>query len=698
MLRLSICLLLLLVSASSSETSCRNLLDVSSLLPSGSHRYDGIGMIADATTKLLYSYEEPFRGQIIDYFYKPQFGASLDILKVEVGGDGQQGVGTSSSHQHTANEKPDFTRGMLWWLMREVQQRHQDVLFYGLAWTYPGWVQSAYSREAADYIATWLDGARQNNVSVSYIGLSQNERPPCATSSSCDSVMAARKAFDAHGHKQVKIVAPDAFQSPLPSDAEMIHNSQAASEAVDIWGIHGAAPLTELYGSVEPWMTQPGAKPLWNSENEAGYMGVRFLARALVRAYVMTNATGFISWPLTNGAFEHLPFMDNILPSHATQPWSGAYNISTHIWAFAHHTQFTQPGWLFDRAASRLLDGGGSVVTRRSPDGTHFAAVIETVPCEDMPVCNTCDIRFPPVKCPNATSAPQIVTIKVPTGVNAVAVWESDTRSDSDHSGWFLRRADLEPSSGAVTLSLPVGRLVTVTSQLNKGNKGKYGPPPAPSPFPVPYSVNFSQPSVLGSIPKFFLDQRGVFEVVDRPPYGRVLRQQAPEPEVVWIPGPTSPITIIGEWSAQSYRVSATVLLPPSSSGDNEERFIAIGGLVSSSGIAVNGNQPDSGIFLRISDGGNWRLQRAHGSGATLCNGTLPLAKSWRDVSLEFKADGRITAVVDGSVIANVHDGYYRNGWAALGCGWNECLYQTFRIEAVGDKALPKPGAHHIYV
>lgn len=23
----------------------------------------------------------------------------------------------------------------------------------------------------------------------------------------------------------------------------------------------------------------------------------------------------------------------------------------------------------------------------------------------------------------------------------------------------------------------------------------------------------------------------------------------------------------------------------------------------------------------------------------------------------------------------------HKNGWAALGCGWNECLYQTVRIE-----------------
>ena len=32
----------------------------------------------------LRDYSEPYHSQIVDYLFKPQFGASLDIIKVEI--------------------------------------------------------------------------------------------------------------------------------------------------------------------------------------------------------------------------------------------------------------------------------------------------------------------------------------------------------------------------------------------------------------------------------------------------------------------------------------------------------------------------------------------------------------------------------------------------------------------------------------
>jgi galactosylceramidase len=52
---------------------------------------DGIGGLSGggATSVFLPSYPEPARSQILDYLFKPNFGASLQILKVEIGGDAQ---------------------------------------------------------------------------------------------------------------------------------------------------------------------------------------------------------------------------------------------------------------------------------------------------------------------------------------------------------------------------------------------------------------------------------------------------------------------------------------------------------------------------------------------------------------------------------------------------------------------------------
>ena len=56
--------------------------------------YDGHGgLSAGASSRLLLDYEEPYRSDILDYLYKPSFGANLHMCKVEIGGDTQSTVG-----------------------------------------------------------------------------------------------------------------------------------------------------------------------------------------------------------------------------------------------------------------------------------------------------------------------------------------------------------------------------------------------------------------------------------------------------------------------------------------------------------------------------------------------------------------------------------------------------------------------------
>ena len=63
--------------------------------------FDGIGgLSAGASSKFLVTYPEPQRSEILDFLFKPNFGASLHILKVEIGGDAQSTEGTEASHMH----------------------------------------------------------------------------------------------------------------------------------------------------------------------------------------------------------------------------------------------------------------------------------------------------------------------------------------------------------------------------------------------------------------------------------------------------------------------------------------------------------------------------------------------------------------------------------------------------------------------
>lgn len=107
----------------------------------GCRALDGIGGLSGggATSVLLPSYPEPARSDILDFLFKPNFGASLQILKVEIGGDAQSTDGAESSHMHTPFEE-DYHRGYEWWLMNEAKARNPSIKLYGLSWAFPQWV------------------------------------------------------------------------------------------------------------------------------------------------------------------------------------------------------------------------------------------------------------------------------------------------------------------------------------------------------------------------------------------------------------------------------------------------------------------------------------------------------------------------------------------------------------------------------
>ena len=58
-----------------------------SLHPAGFGGLSGGG----ATSRLLPSYSQQAQDEIMDYLFKPNFGASLHMLKVEIGGGEQHG-------------------------------------------------------------------------------------------------------------------------------------------------------------------------------------------------------------------------------------------------------------------------------------------------------------------------------------------------------------------------------------------------------------------------------------------------------------------------------------------------------------------------------------------------------------------------------------------------------------------------------
>ena len=108
---------------------------------SAGRTFGGIGAISGGggNTRLLTDYPAAQQQQILDYLFKPGYGASLQILKVEIGGDTNSTDGSESSIEH-AEGSINCNNGYEWWLMEQAKALNPNIKLYGLAWGAPGWI------------------------------------------------------------------------------------------------------------------------------------------------------------------------------------------------------------------------------------------------------------------------------------------------------------------------------------------------------------------------------------------------------------------------------------------------------------------------------------------------------------------------------------------------------------------------------
>lgn len=145
---------------------------------------DGVGVSAgEGSARLLFDYASPGpRDEILDYLFKPGYALRADILKLEIGGDGDVMQGSSPSHQHFAGEAPNMGRGVVAWLAREARARNPAIKLYAVPYSFPGWLRQgqptsspfatpAAAVAAAGYVVAWLQGMRDLGTTVDVIGV-----------------------------------------------------------------------------------------------------------------------------------------------------------------------------------------------------------------------------------------------------------------------------------------------------------------------------------------------------------------------------------------------------------------------------------------------------------------------------------------------------------------------------------------------
>jgi hypothetical protein len=620
--------------------------------------FDGIGAISGGggNTRLLTDYPAAQQQQILDYLFKPGYGADLQILKVEIGGDTNSTDGSESSHMHTAGTV-DCGTGYEWWLMQQAKARNPQIRLYGLAWGAPGWPGggSFWSTDTIDYLVTWLGCAASHGLTIDYLG-GWNERGYDVAW-----YEQLRTALDAAGYGAVRIVAADSDWSVAGDVAA----DPAFAAAVSAIGVHYPCEGGDG-GSAN---TCPGnatatgtGKPLWASENGSQDLnsGAGALIRSITRGYVDAHFTAYVNWPVVAAIYPNLPYSSVGLVL-ADQPSSGAYTVGRSLWATAQVTQFTAPGWKFlDRGSGHLggSESNGSYVTLKSTDGTDYSTVIETT---------------------TATAA-QNVTVNVSGGLStaAVHVWATNLASGSA-SDQLARLPDLAVSGGSYSLTVQPGYVYTLTTTTGQGKGTATGP--APGNLALPYSDSFDS-TALGQQPRYLAQMQGAFEATACAGGrgGRCVTQQAPTRPIEW-DGDSNPYTIGGSLAWRNYTVAADVLLRQPGSA----QIIARAGTQHSFGPAGL----DS-YYLQVGDNGAWSIVRNNTGHAltTLASGSVAALGTGTWHRLALTVDGStLTAAVDGATVGSATDGTYGTGMVGLGTsGYQTDQFDNLSVTPVGTQ------------
>ncbi|KAG1972884.1 galactocerebrosidase [Pimephales promelas] len=501
--------------------------------------FDGIGGLSGggATSRLLVNYAEPYRSQILDYLFKPKFGASLQILKVEIGGDAQTTDGTEPSHMHYEDDE-NYFRGYEWWLMREAKKRNPNITLIGLPWAFPGWVGNGenwpydFPDITAWYVVSWIRGAKQyHDLDIDYVGI-WNERH-----FNSKYIKLLRYTLDKSGLERVKIIASDNLWEPIASD--MIADREL-QDAVEVLGVHYPGTNTV------PNALKTGKK-LWSSEDYSTFndnVGGGCWARILNQNYVNGKMTATISWNLLASYYEDLPFGRDGLMT-ATAPWSGNYVVESPIWITAHTTQFSEPGWAYLQTVGHFTHGGSYVAL--TDERGNLTIITETM-THDHSVC----IR-PPLLPYNVTV--QNVTFHLKgtfASISELQVWHSKFDFKTNKTVLFQNLKPIKVIEGTFSIELDVDEVYTFTTVTN-GQRGSYPDPPPISPFPKKYKDDFDVPGnpYFSEAPNF-ADQTGVFEyftnLTDPGPHIFTLRQVVTQRPVTWVADADQTISVIGDY------------------------------------------------------------------------------------------------------------------------------------------------------
>jgi O-glycosyl hydrolase len=620
---------------------------------SAGRTFDGVGAISGGggNSRLLVDYPEPQRSQVLDYLFRPGYGAGVQVLKIEIGGDANSTDGAEPSVEHVKGTV-NCSAGYEFWLAGEALARNPNLKLYGLAWAAPGWIGGGtnyWVQDSIDYLITWLNCAKSHGLTLSYLG-GRNEKGHDKTW-----YENLRRALNANGYGSVKIVGDDSVGWKVADD--MVADPAFAA-AVDVVGVHypcGYKSASTTCNSTANAVAT--GRPLWASENGSLDVnsGAPALIRSITRGYLDGKMTAYLNWPLVAAITPNLPF-PTVGLAVAPSPWSGAYRLGRETWAMAQVSQFTQPGWKFLDSGSGYLGGdrtNGSYVSLKSTNGSDYSTIVETT---------------------TATAA-QTISVSVAGGLSTgtVHVWATNLNSTSS-ADYFVHQPDVTPSGGRYTLTLQPGFVYTLTTSTGQG-KGS-ATSPASHAMPLPYAETFDSYPLLTEA-KYLADMQGAFEVrgCAGGRAGACVQQVAPVKPLEW-QGDSDAYALLGDTTWSNYTVSVDVNLQQPGTAE----------LIGRANTQARPQSKQAGYYLQVADTGTWTLAKKDTSAVvtTLASGKTGALglDTWHTLTLGLQGT-TITAKLGTTTLTTVTDTAYPTGQVGFGVvGYQTDQFDNLTITA----------------
>ena len=595
------------------------ILDVSVELKSKDtgREFEGWGVLsAGATSVFLRDYPEPYRSDILDYLFKPKYGLCIQHLKVEIGSGMDSTCRSEPSHVITPEElKNPVPRGYEFWLAAEARKRNPDIMLGALPWGTPYWTKGYKTKEAADWVVTFLDVAKKHyGLDFQYVGGIRNETLSIkagAFEASFDFIKNhLRPSLDKAGYNDVKIQVADWY---LGKDSwpviDKVMSDPELMKIIDVVGFHYPVGhretiRTEKVSIPEKYLAT--GKRVWASEDYSirggsFYAGHNYLGK-MIRQYAELRMTKSIAW----APFTSMPrgFMwDDVGFLDASNCWNGFYKPFPAMWCQAHLTQFVDPGWKYMDSAIKSTGYRQECqyMVLKAPDGKDWSLIAVT----------------------GAKKAALTVTIDKDMNGDEIFVWKSDTNEQ------MIQLESIKPEGNVFKLTLDGNSIYSLTTTTGQQ---KPAPPNAvPSEVPGgPWKDDLKSYKVHDKV-KYWGDYEGTFEIAEFEGQN-VIRQMVPHVGVRWHKGPHGGCIALygGCDQGARFKIKAEVRI--------QGGYAAIGGR----------NTNNGQVKLSLDRNGNWSLGGSGLGQSGKIENFDP--DKWHSLELDF---GRSPArcLVDGEVV-----------------------------------------------